>query len=126
MTMKSREYKEIPEGCPVEATYDIIGGKYKGLILYHLLDETLRFGQVRALMPDVSQRIVTRQLRELEAAGVVRRKVYPVVPPHTEYSLTPLGRQLEPVLRAMFAWGRLYMSALSRQDTPAGRSAPEA
>lgn len=102
-----------PEGCPVEATYDVIGGKYKGLILYHLMTETLRFGELRKLMPDVSQRILTRQLRELEEAGIVSRKVYPVVPPHTEYSLTPLGRHLEPVLMAMFDWGRLYMSALS-------------
>lgn len=111
--MKQRAYSLTPAGCPVEATLDAIGGKYKGMILYHLLDGTKRFGELRKLMPDVTQRMVTRQLRELEAAGLVHREVFAVVPPRVDYDLTELGRSLEPILRLMQAWGIRYMERIA-------------
>ena len=89
---------------------DVIGGKWKPLILFYLLQETRRFGvELRRLMPDVTQRMLTKHLRELEAAGVVHREVYREVPPKVEYSLTELGRTLEPVLTMMLDWGQRYM-----------------
>lgn len=112
--MKRRTYSLSPAGCPVEATLDAIGGKYKGMILYHLLDGTKRFGELRKLMPAVTQRTMTLQLRELVSVGVIHREVYPVVPPKVEYSLTDLGRTLEPVLRLMQEWGVEHMGQVER------------
>lgn len=102
--MESKRY-----GCPVEVTLDVIGGKWKPLILFYLLQETRRFGELRRLMPDVTQRMLTKHLRELEVAGVVHREVYREVPPKVEYSLTDLGRTLEPVLNMMLEWGQRYL-----------------
>ena len=101
--------------CPVEATLDVIGGKWKPLILFYLLGETRRFGELRRLMPDVTQRMLTKHLRELEDAGVVHREVYREVPPKVEYSLTELGRTLEPVLLVMLEWGQDYISLSKRE-----------
>ncbi len=95
--------------CPVEATLDVIGGKWKPLILFYLLGEIRRFGELRRLMPNVTQRMLTKHLRELEDAGVVHREVYREVPPKVEYSLTELGRTLEPVLLMMLEWGQRYI-----------------
>jgi len=119
--VKRRTYSLSPAGCPVEVTLDAIGGKYKGMILYHLLDGTKRFGELRKLMPAVTQRTMTLQLRELESVGVLHREVYPVVPPKVEYSLTDLGRSLEPILRLMQQWGAKHM----RQVEQAIRAASE-
>ena len=104
--MKKRDYRDEGDGCPVEATHDAIGAKYKGMMVYHLLSDTMRFSDFQRLMSDVSHRMLTRQLRELEEVGIVLRKVIPTVPPGTEYSLTPLGRELEPTIAAMYEWGR--------------------
>lgn len=101
--------------CPVEATLDVIGGKWKPLILFYLLSETRRFGELRRLMPDVTQRMLTKHLRELENAGVVHRKVYREVPPKVEYSLTELGRTLEPVLLMMLEWGQRYINSSEKE-----------
>lgn len=95
-------------GCGVEATLDLIGGKWKGVILYFLTYGTLRFNQLRRLLPDVTQRMLTLQLRELEEDGIVHREVYREVPPRVEYSLTPFGRSLEPILQQLRSWGDLY------------------
>jgi DNA-binding HxlR family transcriptional regulator len=93
-------------GCPVEATLDLIDGKWKGVVLYHLLTQgTLRFNQIRRLLPNCTQRMLTNQLRELEGDGLVAREVYPEVPPKVEYRLTERGRSLEPVILALKAWG---------------------
>ncbi len=94
-----------PYICPVETTLEVIGGRWKGVILYHLLFETLRFGQLRRFIPGVTQRMLTLQLRELERDGVIERTVYKEVPPKVEYSLTDFGRSLEPILMAMLHWG---------------------
>ncbi|MDR0883510.1 MAG: helix-turn-helix transcriptional regulator [Oscillospiraceae bacterium] len=98
------------ELCPVGATLDLIGGKYKSLILWHLVGGTLRFGQLRRLIAQATPKMLTQQLRELESAGLLRREVYPVVPPKVEYSLTELGRSLQPILEAMYSWGTDYLA----------------
>lgn len=99
-------------GCSVEVTLDVIGGKWKGVILFRLLASTLRFNELRRLLPDVTQRMLTLQLRELEQAGVIHREVYPEVPPKVEYSLTPFGRSLEPIILLMRDWGDQYMQTV--------------
>lgn len=95
--------------CPVGATIDIIGGKYKSLILWHLIESTLRFGELSKLIPQATPKMLTQQLRELEDANLVVRKVYPVVPPRVEYSLTDLGISMRPILEAMYSWGADYL-----------------
>jgi DNA-binding HxlR family transcriptional regulator len=92
--------------CSVGLTVEMVGGKWKGVILYFLLDGTLRFSELRKKIPGITQRMLTLQLRELEADGLVDRRVYPVVPPRVEYTLSPFGRTLEPVMRAMADWGK--------------------
>ena len=97
--------------CPVEATINIIGGKWKTLIIHHLLDGTKRFNELKRLVPKVTQRMLTSQLRELEAFGLVHRKVYAEIPPKVEYSLTDSGRTLEPVLWKMHEWGMQFLKS---------------
>lgn len=97
-------------GCPVESTLSLLDGKWKGVILYHLLnDGTLRFNELRRRLSAVTQRMLTKQLRELEEAGIVSRKVFAVVPPRVDYSLTPLGLSLEPVILALDIWGKRHV-----------------
>lgn len=95
-------------GCPIEVTLDVIGGKWKGMVLYCLLKGTARFNELRRLIPKATQRVLTTQLRELEQDGVISRKVYPEVPPRVEYSLTEFGLSLKPILELMGAWGEEY------------------
>jgi len=95
--------------CPVVATLDMIGGKYKALILWHLVDGTRRFGELRRLIPQATQKMLTQQLRELEENRLLIRTVYPVVPPKVEYRLSDLGKSIKPVLNAMRDWGADYM-----------------
>ena len=89
------------EGCPVEAALEVIGGKWKGVILYHLLSETIRFNELRRMIPEITQRMLTKQLRELESDGLILRKVYPEVPPKVEYSMSDYGKTLAPVIKAL-------------------------
>jgi len=98
--------------CPVEAALDRIGGKWKGLIVFRLLERTYRFNELRRTLPGCTQRMLTNQLRELEADGIVHREIYPQVPPRVEYSLTELGRDLEPMVRAMCAWGQRHVEGV--------------
>lgn len=97
-------------GCAVEATLSAIGGIWKPVLLFHLLGGTLRFNALCRLTPSATPRMVTLQLRELEADGIVRRTVYPQVPPKVEYDLTPLGRTLEPILVSMRDWGASFQA----------------
>lgn len=99
--------------CPVEATLELIGGKYKALILWHLSDGTLRFSQIQKAIPSATPRVLTRQLRELEEQDLISRTVYPVVPPKVEYSLTGLGESLMPILTAMRDWGAGFLRGKS-------------
>lgn len=96
------------QACPVETTLDVIGGKWKGIILYQLLDGTKRFNEFRRLNPGITQFMLTLQLRELERDGIIHREIYKEVPPKVEYSLTDFGRTLEPVIISMKAWGESY------------------
>lgn len=107
--------------CPMTATLKVIGGKWKGVILYYLLSGTKRFNELRRLMPDVTQRMLTRQLRELEADGIVVRVVYPEVPPKVEYSLTEAGRSLTPILDLMHQWGSIYIDRSLGRANASGR-----
>lgn len=95
--------------CPVDATIDMIGGKYKSLILWHLIDTTLRFGELHKLIPQATPKMLTLQLRELEEDNLVVRTVYPVVPPKVEYALTDLGLSIRPILSMMYDWGADYL-----------------
>ena len=110
MTIINSDYvASHPAGCTaVTTTLAIIGGKWKILILYHLCAGTQRFNELRRLLPDITQRMLTLQLRELEDDGIVHREVYPQVPPKVEYSLTEFGTTLMPVIDVMHAWGEQY------------------
>lgn len=96
--------------CPVDTTLDMIGGKYKALILWHLMDHTLRFGELRRLIPQATPKMLTQQLRELEEDNLIIRTVYPVVPPKVEYALSELGNSIRPILEAMYNWGTGYLN----------------
>ena len=102
--------------CPVDAILGVIGGKYKPIILFHLMDGTLRFSELKRFLPQATPKMLTQQLRELEADGIIHREVYPVVPPKTEYSLTDFGHTMAPVLNAMCEWGKKHMADKIRQD----------
>jgi DNA-binding HxlR family transcriptional regulator len=95
--------------CTVEATLDVIGGKWKPLILWALGDKVLRFGELQKELPGVNAKMLTKQLRELEEDGVLKRTVYPEVPPRVEYAMTDFGRTLIPILQALCAWGSQYL-----------------
>lgn len=99
--------KQLP-ACPVETTLTLIGDKWKVLILRDLLSGTKRFGELKRSIGSVSQKVLTAQLRAMEASGLVSRKVYPEVPPRVEYTLTETGYSLRPILDAMWDWGEQY------------------
>ncbi|WP_308721279.1 helix-turn-helix domain-containing protein [Komagataeibacter xylinus] len=113
-------------GCAVEATLQLIDGKWKGVILYHLLEGTLRFNAIRRRLPNITQRMLTAQLRELEQDGFVLRTVYAEVPPKVEYSLTPRGRTLEPVIMALKKWGDENTGFRRDPESPAELDEPAA
>jgi len=98
--------------CSIEATISLIGGKYKAIILWHLIDKTLRFNELQKTIPNATPKMLTQQLRELESDGLIIRKVYPVVPPKTEYSLSEFGRSLSPILAVMCDWGKKYLESV--------------
>jgi len=100
-------------GCPVEAAIEVIGGKWKGLILYQLRTGTKRFNELKRLIPGITQRMLTKQLKELEADSIISRQVFPEVPPKVEYSLTTFGEMLTPSLNALQVWGEAYIKKLS-------------
>ena len=101
--------EKLNANCPVSATLQLIGGKYKALLLWHLSGGVLRFNELRRLVPEATPKMLTQQLRELEKDNLITRTVYPVVPPKVEYSLTARGRSLFPILQAMYVWGSELM-----------------
>ena len=104
--------KALSYNCPVEAAMDIVGGKYKAIIIYHLIDATLRYSELQREIPQATPKMLSQQLKELEADGIVNRVLYPVVPPKTEYSLTELGKTLVPIIQALCDWGENYFKLL--------------
>ena len=110
-----QQIKEWPV-CPVETTLMLIGDKWKILILRDLLTGTKRFGELKKSIGHVSQKVLTAQLRDMEASGLVHRKVYAEVPPRVEYSLTELGQSLKPITDAMGAWGEEYQTKNANQN----------
>ncbi len=110
-------------GCAVEAAVGLIDGKWKSVILFHLLSGTLRFSEIRRIIANVTPRMLTNQLRELEEDGLIIRTVYAQVPPKVEYSLSPLGRSMEPVLLALKGWGDAHIGLYGK---PRGHDPREA
>lgn len=102
--------KTINYRCTVSVTLDIIGGKWKSLILWQLSFKTLRFSQLQRRLTKITQKMLTQQLRELERDGLIHRKVYAEVPPRVEYSLTPMGESVVPILQLMYQWGQDYLT----------------
>ena len=105
------------ENCPVATTLELIGGKYKALILWHLSDGTLRFNELHKRIGKATPKMLTQQLRELEAQKLISRTVYPIIPPRVEYSLTALGESLLPILVAMRDWGAGYMRSKNLESS---------
>ena len=102
------QYKNIQYQCSMELTLDLIGGKWKSLILWHLGENTLRFSELKKTMPQITQKMLTQQLRDLEADGLVHRFIYTQIPPKVEYSLTEAGKSLLPILATLCQWGLNY------------------
>lgn len=115
--MRKQRHKDYA-CCPLEAAMDVMGGKWKVTVLFRLLENTRRFNELRRLLPNVTQRMLTTQLRDLESDGLINRKVYAEVPPRVEYSLTPLGKTLEPLLRELYHWGERFKEQV---ETPSGK-----
>lgn len=111
-TSKENNYPE----CPMNTAISIIGGKWKLPIIYSLRDGSLRFSQIQKILPQVTQKMLTQQLRELEKDGMVSRKVYAEIPPKVEYSLTLMTKKLEPILQSLCQWGKEYQKI---QNKPA-------
>jgi DNA-binding HxlR family transcriptional regulator len=110
--MKRKDFGCGP-GCPVEVTLDLIDGKWKGVILYHLQEGRLRFGELRKRLPGITQRMLTKQLRALEEDDLITRKVYAEVPPRVDYELSETGLRLRPVIDALKAWGEDHRARLA-------------
>ncbi|WP_395319874.1 winged helix-turn-helix transcriptional regulator [Fructilactobacillus frigidiflavus] len=107
--MRTRRLYNCQAGCPVENTLQFIAGKWKSVILYHLLkNKVLRFNELESKISGCSKRMLALQLKELEADHIIHKTIYPVIPPKTEYQLTDLGQTLEPVIMAMEKWGESY------------------
>lgn len=104
MKEQKKEYK-----CPLEATMDLIGGKYKGIILGFLINKTLRYSELQKLIPQATPKMLIQQLKELERDKIIIRKLYPVVPPKTEYSLSKRGKTLVPIILQLNEWGINYL-----------------
>ena len=103
--------------CPVAVTLELVGGKYKALILWHLSEGTLRYSELQKRIPGATPKMLTQQLREMESQALLERKVYPVVPPKVEYSLTELGKSLMPVLISMRDWGAGYLRSQNMETS---------
>jgi DNA-binding HxlR family transcriptional regulator len=108
--------KEEREKCPIETTLDVIGGKWKVLILWYLLEEEKRFSELERHLPHITQKMLAQQLRELEEDGLLVRTVFPVVPPKVEYALTSKGKSLSPILMDMLEWGNRHLIEIEYRD----------
>lgn len=120
---EKKSVRELP-ACPVETTLTLIGDKWKVLILRDLLPGTKRFGELKKSVGNVSQKVLTAQLRAMEESGLLTRTVYPEVPPRVEYTLTKLGRSLQPILDAMWNWGEGYKASLNKKRRVSDNGCP--
>jgi len=111
MPTKKKTY-DCAAGCPVEATLDLIDGKWKGVILYHLQGGTLRFNELQRRLAAVNHRMLTKQLRELEEAGLITRTIHAQVPPRVDYALSDEGKSMLPIIAALAAWGQARLARL--------------
>ncbi len=115
-----KHYKMNPECdnpvCPVKLTLDIISGKYKILVLYRLLNGKKRFNELKRLLTPVTHRTLTLQLRDLERDGIIKRTIYPEIPPRVEYELTSLGFSMKPIIQALYDWGMNYKIAQEKKE----------
>jgi len=109
-------FNNIDYQCSMELTLDLIGGKWKALILWHLGESTLRFSELKRTLPKITQKMFTQQLRELEGSGLVNRFIYTQIPPKVEYSLTPAGKSLLPILETLCQWGLNYADVIEPID----------
>lgn len=112
-----RGKKKSTNNCPVGTTLELIGGKYKALILWHLANGKMRFSELHKVISNATPKMLTQQLRELEAHKLIHREIFPVIPPKVEYSLTDLGKSLMPVLIAMRDWGIGYLHTQNLETT---------
>ena len=106
---------KIPSECPITSTMQVLGGKWKPIILYSLIDGSVRFGKLAAYIPSISRKILTEQLRELVKDGLVRREEFAETPPRVEYSLTPLGETAIPLLNTMCQWGSMLEKQMAEK-----------
>lgn len=111
------KFKNTEYHCSMELTLDLIGGKWKALILWHLGENTLRFSELRRSLPQITQKMLTQQLRELEGNGLLKRFIYTQIPPKVEYSLTPAGKSLLPILSTLCQWGQNYAEEFTGKDS---------
>jgi DNA-binding HxlR family transcriptional regulator len=107
-------YLYDPDQCPFTATWNVIGGKWKGILWWRLSNGLGRFGELQRAIPQITKKMLAQQLRELERDGVVRREVFAEVPPRVEYSLTEHGRSLGPVIQSICAWGACHLERADR------------
>jgi DNA-binding HxlR family transcriptional regulator len=110
-----RPAKRLPV-LPAERALKVIAGRWKAVVLYHLFDGSKRLSELKRLVPNVSQKMLIQQLREMEQHGVVHREIYPQVPPRVDYSVTRLGLSLEPVVMSLCEWGRRHATELDELD----------
>ncbi len=122
--MRDGKEQQTPDYCAIETAMEVLGGRWKLAILKQLLGGTLRFGELRRALPRITQRMLTRQLREMEADGLLTRTVYREVPPRVEYALTEAGRSLDAIADQLDAWGRWYRDTYRAADG-AGEDGPE-
>lgn len=125
MTKECSNQKKSQNCCPVESTLDLIGGKYKALILWNLIGKTLRFSDLQREVSAATPRMLTKQLREMEEDGLLSRKVYAVVPPKVEYSLTELGESLRPILESMYIWGTAFLKKQGKKPCCSMKKLPK-
>ncbi|WP_114563961.1 winged helix-turn-helix transcriptional regulator [Ephemeroptericola cinctiostellae] len=114
MTENKKKPSQLDTQCSMSATLEVIGGKWKGVILYHLSQGTKRFNELTRLIPNITQRMLTRQLRELEEHGIILRVIYPQIPPKVEYSLTDIGQTLRPIINTLTRWGEFYEETIRK------------
>ncbi len=106
----AKRNRKLSTDCPFEAAMDLIAGKWKGMILFRLMKQKMRFNELKTSINGISQKMLSQQLKELEKSGIIDRKIYPQIPPKVEYSLTPLGRGLEKSLKQIRDWGKLFIT----------------